>query len=84
MTSFLGVSGDDLSRVTGEETVRPSSDPSSEEEAESDEPPCVRVNHVTDADLPNQEVLAVRLRPPEEVLAPDARLAMTLRLPQSS
>lgn len=84
MTAFLGVSSDDLSRVTGEETVRPSSDSSSEEEAESGEPPCVRVNHVTDADVPNQEVLAVRLRPPEEVLSTDARLAMTLRLPQSS
>jgi len=84
MTSFLGVSGDDLSRVTGEEMVRTPSDPSAEEEAESGEPPRVQVNHVTDADLPSQEVVAVRLRPPEDILAPEARLAMTLRLPESS
>jgi type VI secretion system ImpB/VipA family protein len=82
MVAFLDVSGEDLSAITGQETIRTPSE--SQDESGEDEPLPVRVNHVTDAELPDQEVLAVRLRPPEAVLAPTVRLAMTLRVSQSS
>ncbi|WP_181149389.1 type VI secretion system contractile sheath large subunit [Salinibacter sp. 10B] len=48
------------------------------------EPDTVRVEHVSDVDLPNQEVLAVRLRPPDRILSANARLAMVLRVPADS
>jgi type VI secretion system protein ImpC len=82
MVGFLDGSVEDLSAITGQETIRTPSE--SQDESGEDEPPPVRVNYVTDAELPNQEVLAVRLRPPEAVLTPSVRLAMTLRLPKSS
>ncbi len=59
---------------------RDASDPNKKIE----EPPPVRVEHVTDVDLPNQEVLAVRLRPPDRVLTADAKLAMVLRIPANA
>jgi hypothetical protein len=44
----------------------------------------VRVERETEIDLPNQEVLAVRLRPPDRILSANARLAMALRVPRSA
>lgn len=57
----------------------------SEEETEADvgQQP-VSVEHVTDVELPNQEVVAVRVRPPDDILAPNVRLAMALRVPRPS
>lgn len=52
-------------------------------DAEVGEQP-VSVEHVTDVELPNQEVLAVRVRPPDEIVAGNVRLAMALRVPSSS
>lgn len=52
-------------------------------DAEVGEQP-VSVEHVTDVDLPNQEVLAVRLRPPDTILEPNVRLAMALRVPSAA
>ena len=52
-------------------------------DAEVGEQP-VSVEHVTDVDLPNQEVLAVRLRPPDDILTPNVRLAMALRIPSAT
>jgi hypothetical protein len=43
----------------------------------------VSVEHVTDVELPNQEVLAVRVRPPDNILASNVRVAMALRVPSS-
>ena len=52
-------------------------------DAEVGEQP-VSVEHVTDVELPDQEVLAVRLRPPDSILEPNVRLAMALRIPSST
>jgi type VI secretion system protein ImpC len=52
-------------------------------DAEVGEQP-VSVEHVTDVELPNQEVLAVRVRPPDSILEPNVRLAMALRIPSST
>jgi len=70
MAAFLGV---------------PVPEEASEEDtdAEVGEQP-VSVEHVTDVELPNQEVLAVRLRPPDPILEPNVRLAMALRIPSST
>ncbi|MFB6232429.1 MAG: type VI secretion system contractile sheath domain-containing protein [Salinibacter sp.] len=70
MAAFLGV---------------PVPEEASEEDtdAEVGEQP-VSVEHVTDVELPNQEVLAVRVRPPEDILSPNVRVAMALRVPSTS
>ncbi|WP_119841636.1 type VI secretion system contractile sheath domain-containing protein [Salinibacter ruber] len=44
----------------------------------------VSVEHVTDVELPNQEVLGVRVRPPDTILEPNVRLAMALRVPSAA
>lgn len=44
----------------------------------------VSIEHVADVELPNQEVVAVRLRPPDDILAGNVRLAMALRVPAAS
>jgi len=67
MASFLGVP---VPEIVDEE----------EADVEVGEQP-ISVEHVTDADLPNQEVLGVRIRPPDDLLSPNVRLAMVLRLP---
>lgn len=46
--------------------------------------PPVLVEEVEEAHLPEQDILAVRLRPPEHVLDPNARLAMALRPPNTA
>lgn len=46
--------------------------------------PPVLVEEVDEVDLPEQVVLAVRIRPPEHVLGPNARLAMALRPPKAT
>jgi type VI secretion system protein ImpC len=61
--------------------VEPPKDGTATDTADADEEQIVRVDHVSDVDLPNQEVLAVRLRPPNRILSADARLAMVLRVP---
>jgi type VI secretion system protein ImpC len=69
MASFLGV---------------PVPEEASEEaDVEVGEQP-VSVEHATDVELPNQEVVAVRLRPPDTILSPNVRLAMVLRVPTAS
>jgi len=54
------------------------------DEPDADEWLPVRVEHETEIDLPNQEVLAVRLRPPDRILTANARLAMALRVPSGN
>lgn len=49
-------------------------------EAAEDEDPHVTVDHVTTVDLPEHELLAVRLRPPSSVLKPTVRLVMGLQV----
>jgi len=70
MASFLGVS---VPETASEENA----------DVEVGEQP-VSVEHVTDVELPNQEVLAVRLRPPDSILEPNVRLAMALRVPSAA
>lgn len=54
-----------------------------ETDAEVGEQP-VSVEHVSDVEVPNQEVLAVRLRPPDAILTSNVRLAMALRVPSTA
>jgi len=70
MASFLGVP---VPETVSEENA----------DVEAGEQP-VSVEHVTDVELPNQEVLAVRLRPPDAILEPNVRLAMALRVPSAA
>ena len=51
--------------------------------AESDEAPHVTVEHVTNVELPEHELLAVRVRPPTSALAQDVRLVMGVQIEQS-
>lgn len=46
------------------------------------QPKPVHVDYLADVDLPKQEVLVVRLRPPDPILAPAVRIAVALRISQ--
>jgi hypothetical protein len=50
---------------------------------EEDEIPAVSVEHVTNVDLPEHELLAVRLQPPPAVMQPSVRLVMGLQVPKA-
>ncbi len=59
--------------------------PADDDTADSDSSlPPILVEEAENVDLPNQDVLAVRLRPPNDILTPNARLAMVLRVPSGS
>jgi hypothetical protein len=78
MAAFLQVPRD-------EAEIERADDAASGDADESDAPfPPVLVEEVDEADLAEQDVLAVRLRPPEHVLDPNARLAMALRPPRAT
>ena len=53
------------------------------EGGEEDEIPAVSVEHVTNVDLPEHELLAVRLQPPPAVMQPGVRLVMGLQVPKA-
>lgn len=86
MASILNVPSSDA--VAHTESDEPDSDasdgsPNGEESGQDDLPP-VLVEEAPNVDLPNEDVLAVRLRPPNDLLSANARLAMALRVPKGS
>ena len=89
MASFLGVPTPDLPPAAGdsEEPTDGDSNEAEEDTAEegaeaADPPPPIAVEHVPDVDLPDHELLAVRLRPPKEVLHPAVQLVMGVQVPR--
>jgi type VI secretion system protein ImpC len=70
MASFLGVP---LPPNT-------STDENDEPSPLADESPAIVVDHVTNVDLPEQELFAVRLAPPPDILKPNVRLVMGLQI----
>ncbi len=51
---------------------------------EDDEAPAVFVEHVTTVELPDHELLAVRLQPPSSVIRPQVRLVMAVQVPTAA
>lgn len=70
MASFLGVSVPEEPGADGED-----------EEAEER---AISVEHVTNVNLPDHELLAIRLRPPKPVLSPRVQLVMGVQVPTST
>ena len=85
--SFLGVPvpepeppSSEGSDFEGDPEEGDSEEGNTKDEPASDPTPPVVVDHVTTVDLPDHELLAVRLRPPASILTPSVQLVMGIQV----